>query len=77
MSQKVASLEQEIERLSDGAELDNVSTFLFLFFHLCIDMHEHQSKAFYLCNVCSFLVFVSLDSQKNGRHSIHLVYLKC
>lgn len=26
MSQKVTSLEQEIERLSDGAELENVSS---------------------------------------------------
>lgn len=32
MSQKVASLEQEIERLSDGAELENVSTFSFILF---------------------------------------------
>lgn len=29
MSQKVVSLEQEIERLSDGAELENVSIFFF------------------------------------------------
>lgn len=38
MSQKFASLEQEIERLSDGAELENVSTF-FLYFYFFIYMH--------------------------------------
>lgn len=49
MSQRVASLEQEIERLADGAELDNVSLSLNTS-HLISSIYVFKLETF--CFVC-------------------------